>query len=176
MTHPVVKHCLVGAILALAATLPEFQSLRTSPEGLRLLADYEGCSLQPYQCSAGVWTDGIGNTSGVIPGKDITERQAAKGLMTNVQRVEQRLENCVLPAVPQQVYDALVSFAFNVGTTSACRSTLVRLINQQRWEEACRQLPRWIYVKGVINEGLKNRRLREMAWCLKGTEQEKKRE
>ncbi|OJL70287.1 lysozyme, partial [Escherichia coli] len=134
----------------------------------KLIADYEGCRLQPYQCSAGVWTDGIGNTSGVIPGKTITERQAAEGLISNVLRVERALERCVKQQSPQKVYDATVSFAFNVGTGNACSSTLVKLLNQRRWADACRQLPRWVYVKGVFNQGLDNRRAREMAWCLQG--------
>ncbi len=34
--------------------------------------------------------------------------------------------------------------------------------------DACRQLPRWVSVKGVFNQGLDNRRALEMAWCLKG--------
>ncbi|EFF2154097.1 lysozyme, partial [Escherichia coli] len=123
-----------------------FQQLHTSEEGLKLIADYEGCRLQPYQCSAGVWTDGIGNTSGVIPGKIITERQAAEGLISNVLRVERALERCVKQQPPQKVYDATVSFAFNVGTGNACSSTLVKLLNQRRWADACRQLPRWVYV------------------------------
>lgn len=160
MNPSIVKRCLVGAVLAIAATLPGFQQLHTSVEGLKLIADYEGCRLQPYQCSAGVWTDGIGNTSGVIPGKTITERQAAKGLISNVLRVERALERCVKQQPPQKVYDATVSFAFNVGTDNACSSTLVKLLNQRRWADACRQLPRWVYVKGVFNQGLDNRRAR----------------
>ena len=155
MNPSIVKRCLVGAVLAIAATLPGFQSLHTSVEGLKLIADYEGCRLQPYQCSAGVWTDGIGNTSGVVPGKTITERQAAQGLITNVLRVERALDKCVVQPMPQKVYDAVVS-------------TLVKLLNQRRWADACHQLPRWVYVKGVFNQGLDNRRAREMAWCLKG--------
>lgn len=113
-------------------------------------------------------TGGIGNTSGVTPGKTITERQAAQGLITNVLKVERALEKCVLQTMPQKVYDAVVSFAFNVGTGNACSSTLVKLLNQKRWADACRQLPRWVYVKGAFNQGLDNRRAREMAWCLKG--------
>ncbi|HDS4693177.1 TPA: lysozyme, partial [Klebsiella pneumoniae subsp. pneumoniae] len=27
---------------------------------------------------------------------------------------------------------------------------------------------RWVYVKGVFNPGLDNRRARELSWCLKG--------
>ncbi len=57
MNPSIVKRCLVGTVLAIAATLPGFQQLHTSVEGLKLIADYEGCRLQPYQCSAGVWTD-----------------------------------------------------------------------------------------------------------------------
>ena len=107
MNPSIVKRCLVGAVLAIAATLPGFQQLHTSVEGLKLIADYEGCRLQPYQCSAGVWTDGIGNTSGVIPGKTITERQAAEGLISNVLRVERALERCVKQQPPQKVYVCL---------------------------------------------------------------------
>lgn len=162
MNPSIVKRCLVGTVLAIAATLPGFQQLHTSVEGLKLIADYEGCRLQPYQCSAGVWTDGIGNTSGVIPGKTITERQAAEGLISNVLRVERVLERCVKQQPPQKVYDAVVSFAFNVGTGNACSSTLVKLLNQRRWADACRQLPRWVYVKGVFNQGLDTRR--EKSW------------
>ena len=154
MNPSIVKRCLVGTVLAIAATLPGFQQLHTSVEGLKLIADYEGCRLQPYQCSAGVWTDGIGNTSGVIPGKTITERQAAEGLISNVLRVERALKRCVKQQPPQKVYDATVSFAFNVGTGNACSSTLVKLLNQRRWADACRQLPRWVYVKGVFNQGI----------------------
>ena len=168
MNPSIVKRCLVGTVLAITATLPGFQQLHTSVEGLKLIADYEGCRLQPYQCSAGVWTDGIGNTSGVIPGKTITERQAAEELISNVLRVERALERCVKQQPPQKVYDSVVSFAFNVGTGNACSSTLVKLLNQRRWTDACRQLPRWVYVKGVFNQGLDNRRAREMAWCLQG--------
>lgn len=163
-----VKHCAVGAVLAVAATLPGFQLLHTSVEGLKLIADYEGCRLQPYQCSAGVWTDGIGNTSGVVPVRSITERQAAGTFIANVLRVENALARCVVVEVPRYVYDALVSFAFNVGTGNACGSTMVLRINQRRWAEACHQLPRWVYVRGVFNQGLENRRARELSWCLKG--------
>lgn len=168
MNLQTVKRCAVGVVLALAATMPGFQLLHTSVEGLRLIADYEGCRLQPYQCSAGKWTDGIGNTSGVVPGNSITERQAAGNFITNVLRTEAALARCVEVSMPQQVYDALVSLAFNVGTGNVCGSTMAALLQKGKWREACYQLPRWVYVKGVFNQGLDNRRGRELAWCLKG--------
>ena len=38
MSPSIVKRCLVGVVLAIAATLPGFQSLHTSVEGLKLIA------------------------------------------------------------------------------------------------------------------------------------------
>lgn len=163
-----VKRCSVAAVLALAALVPDFRLLHTSPEGLALIADLEGCRLRPYQCSAGVWTSGIGHTAGVAPRLDITEREAAANLVADVLNTERRLAVCAPVKMPQPVYDALVSFAFNVGTGAACRSTLVGFINRQQWPQACEQLSRWVYVNGVKNRGLENRRARERAYCRKG--------
>ena len=164
----IIKRCSVAAVLALAALMPDFRLLNTSPEGLALIADLEGCRLTPYQCSAGVWTSGIGHTAGVVPKGDITEQRAAENLVADVLNVEQRLAVCVPVDMPPRVYDSLVSFAFNVGTGAACRSTLVSFINRHQWWQACDQLTRWVYVNGTKNKGLENRRARERAYCVKG--------
>lgn len=165
---PIVKRCSVIVVLALAALMPEFNLLNTSREGLALISNLEGCRLRPYQCSAGVWTSGIGHTAGVVPKGDITERDAAKNLLADVLNVERRLAVCAPVDMPQAVYDAVVSFAFNVGTGAACRSTLIAFVKRGQWAQACDQLSRWVYVGGVKNKGLENRRERERAYCLKG--------
>jgi lysozyme len=158
----------VAAVLLLAVLVPDFRLLHTSQDGLALLADLEGCRLRPYQCSAGVWTSGIGHTAGVTPARDITEREAATNLVADVLGTERRLAVCAPVDMPQYVYDAVVSFAFNVGTGAACRSTLVYFLNEKKWKQACNQLPRWVYVRGVKSTGLENRRQRERDYCLKG--------
>ena len=56
-----------------------------------------------------------------------------------------------------------MSLAFNAGTGNGCSSKMVKLLNQSRWREACYQLPRWVYVKGMFDQGLDNRRVRELA-------------
>ncbi|MDZ7322987.1 lysozyme [Kosakonia sacchari] len=165
-----VKRCSAAAVLALAVLLPDFRLLKTSPQGLALIADLEGCRLRPYQCSAGVWTSGIGHTAGVIPTRDISEKEAASNLVADVLQVERRLAQCAPVAMPPQVYDAVVSFAFNVGSSAACRSTLVYFLNKKQWPKACDQLPRWVFIDGVRNQGLENRRQRERAWCLQGAQ------
>jgi len=166
--NSIVKRCAVGTVLALAALLPDYGHLHTSPQGLALIGDLEGCRLKPYQCSAGVWTSGIGHTAGVVPTRDITEREAAVNLVADVLKVEKALAVCAPVAMPQPVYDAVVSFSFNVGTGAACRSTLVSYLKRHQWWQACNELSRWVYVNGVRNPGLENRRTRERALCLKG--------
>ncbi|WP_312692692.1 lysozyme [Kosakonia sp.] len=163
-----VKRCSAAVVLALAALVPDFRLLHTSQQGLALIADLEGCRLRPYQCSAGVWTSGIGHTSGVTPKRDITEKEAAVNLVADVLHVERRLGDCITEPMPPQVYDAVVSFAFNVGAGAACRSTLAFFLNKKQWQQACDQLPRWVFIDGVRNRGLENRRQRERALCLQG--------
>lgn len=167
----IVKRCIAAVILTIAATLPSYQLLQTSPEGLRLIADYEGCQLTPYKCSAGVWTSGIGHTAGVKPGQTISERQAADNFVTDVLLVERRLAVCAPVKMPQSVYDSLVSLSFNVGAGAICRSTMVEFLKRQQWWQACNQLTRWVYIDGVKSAGLEKRRARELAWCIKGVGQ-----
>ena len=165
-----IKRCSAAAVLALAVVLPDFRLLKTSQQGLALIADLEGCRLRPYQCSAGVWTSGIGHTAGVTPTRDISEKEAAVNLVADVLQVERRLEQCVPVAMPPPVFDAVVSFAFNVGSGAACRSTLAFFLNKKQWQQACDQLPRWVFIKGVRNRGLEMRRQRERTRCLQGVQ------
>ncbi len=130
MQPSIVRRCAVAAVLAIAALLPQTPTLKTSAAGLALIADFEGCRLSAYQCSAGVWTNGIGHTAGVKPQTQISERQAAVNLVEDVMRVEKGIARCMPVAMPQPVYDAVVSFAFNVGVTAACKSTLAFFINK----------------------------------------------
>ncbi|WP_448309543.1 lysozyme [Pantoea sp. PGP6] len=162
------KRCGVAAVLVLAALLPQFKTLKTSEAGLALIANAEGCRTSPYQCSAGVWTNGIGHTEGVTPHSQVSERQAAVNLVYDVMRVERGIDVCMRSDMPQPVYDAAVSFAFNVGVNAACKSTFTRYINVQHWRHACNELKRWVFVKGVKNRGLENRRAIETAYCLRG--------
>ncbi|WP_447873246.1 lysozyme [Serratia fonticola] len=166
--NSIVKRCSALAILAIAMLLPQANHIKTSEQGLYLIADFEGCQLTPYQCSAGVWTQGVGHTAGVIPGKAITPVQAAENLLADIRRVESRMAACLPQQIPQATYDAVMAFAFNVGTGAACRSTLVYFLNHGQWQQACDQLPRWIYVNGVKNRGLERRRAAERELCLKG--------
>lgn len=63
---------------------------------------------------------------------------------------------------------AFTSFVFNVGSENFRKSKMLRLINQNRIDDACHELPRWVYAKGKKLQGLVNRRAAEMKLCLGG--------
>ncbi|PKB86806.1 glycoside hydrolase [Ewingella americana] len=164
----IVRRCSVAVVLLLALALPDHRMVKISDEGLALLTNLEGCRLNPYQDCGGVWTSGIGHTAGVKPAQAITEHIAAQNLIGDVLMTERAVDKCMRVAMPQPVYDAVVSFAFNVGTGAACRSTLAFFINKGEWAKACQQLPRWVFINGVKSDGLINRRSAELKHCLKG--------
>ncbi|TCQ89231.1 lysozyme [Rahnella sp. JUb53] len=164
----IVKRCSVAIVLALAALMPDYRLVKTSAEGLAIIANLEGCRLNPYQCSAGVWTSGIGHTAGVKPAQNITEQDAARNLIADIIMTERAVDKCMPVTMPQPVYDAVISLAFNIGTGAACNSRLANFIRHGEWSQACQQLPRWVYVNGVWNKGLNNRRAVELKHCMKG--------
>ncbi len=52
MQPSIVRRCTVAVVLAIVALLPQTPTLKTSAAGLALIADFEGCRLTAYQCSA----------------------------------------------------------------------------------------------------------------------------
>lgn len=98
-------------------------------------------------------TVGFGSTfrddgSPVRMGDTITPPQAVARTLAHIQKDETRLRQCVTAPVSQVEYDLLVGFAYQYGAVATCGSTLVRLINQRRYAEACEQYERWRFVAG----------------------------
>ena len=95
-------------------------NVKISKIGLDLIKSFEGCYLQAYKCPADVWTIGIGHT-GVVDGKTIHEgmkitQEKAEGLLSDCleKRYEPSVRNLGV-VLNQNQYDALLSFAYNLG-------------------------------------------------------------
>ena len=87
--------------------------------GLALIKQYEGCRLAAYRCAAGVWTIGYGHTAGVHSGMTITQAQADAYLQQDIAKFAGYVNNPAYVPITanlnQNQFDALVSFAFNLG-------------------------------------------------------------
>lgn len=91
--------------------------MTTSEKGLALIKQFEGCQLTAYKCPAGVWTIGWGHTGGVKQGQTITQAEADKLLREDLARFERSVEAYDhLYHWNQNEFDAMVSFAYNVGS------------------------------------------------------------
>lgn len=132
-----------------------------SQGGIDLIKRWEGFRTIAYQCSANVWTIGYGHTKGVKPGDRITKADAEVLLVEDIKAFERAVRHTVKVPLTQNQFDALVSFCFNVGANAFSKSTLVRLLNQSKYQDAANQFPRWNRAGGRVIKGLTNRRIAE---------------
>lgn len=144
------------------------RALQLTAVGLIALAGYEGYRAIPYQDQAGVWTDGFGNTHGVVPGKSVDVPQALNQLNKNTVSAQNAVNRCITSYMSDQTFSAFVSFTYNVGNDAFCKSTLVRKFNAGEKHKACEELLRWTRAGGQIRKGLMIRRDKERAMCLEG--------
>jgi lysozyme len=132
--------------------------------GLDLIKSFEGLKLRAYLCPAKVWTIGYGSTGPhVVPGKSINEAQADELLQDDLDRFEAAVTRLVTVPLTQNQYDALVSFAFNVGISALERSTLLKRVNAKLFDQARAEFAKWNRAGGRPLAGLTRRRAAEAA-------------
>ena len=133
----------------------------TSQNGIEFIKSFEGCVLKAYPDAVGIWTIGYGHTNRVTSGMTITAAQAESYLKSDLSKTENFVNSCVTIELSQNMFDALISFAFNVGNGALKRSTLLRKLNQGDTNGAAKEFDRWIYAGKKILPGLVKRRSAE---------------
>lgn len=149
-----------------------------SQNGTKLLAEWEGLRTEVYDDAAGLPTIGVGHLltqnerdTGRITIKGqavdyqqgLSEQQVLDLLAQDLERFEAAVNDGVQVALNQNQFDALVSFAFNVGRQAFKSSTLLKKLNQGLYDEVPAQLRRWNKAGGNVIQGLVNRREKEIA-------------
>lgn len=131
---------------------------------VELVKRFEGFRAKPYRCPAGVPTIGYGHTEGVSLADPPISREAAVAMLEKDLAVfaEGVLRQLTRP-VSQGQFDALVSFAYNVGLGNLQRSTLLRKLNAGDDAGAGKEFAKWTKAKGVELPGLVRRRAAERA-------------
>ena len=134
-----------------------------SKAGIQLTGRFEGCRLQAYPDTGGVWTIGYGHTHGVHPGMTCTLEQAEAWLREDIQAAADAVNRLVKISLKQTEFDALVDFVFNLGAGAFARSTMLKDINAGNFAAAALQFPLWDRDAGRVLAGLLHRRLTEEA-------------
>ena len=150
-----------------AATRTMVAALALSAAGLVGIANWEQFAPRTYADAVGVPTIGYGTTEGVKPGQTITPERALVKLLQHVDKDSAAaVRRCVTVPLFQHEFDAYVSLTYNVGSANFCNSTLVKLLNQGQYAQACEQILRWDRAGGRQLRGLTSRRQAERDTCM----------
>ena len=145
----------------------EWKEKTVNPVAEKLAKHFEGYSLPPYYCPAGVLTGGYGHAfrAGETV-RDLPEPEATEVLTQDLSDAElATYRHCpALLTEPEARAGAIIDFTFNLGVGRLQASTLRRRINQRNWPEAVRELRRWVYAAGRKLPGLVLRREAEAAY------------
>jgi lysozyme len=139
------------------------EAVSPSEACISLVKASEGCQLTAYRCPAGVWTIGYGHTKGVRQGQTITQDEADALLHEDLDDAAAQVRGMVTVPLTQGQFDALCDFVFNLGSGRLRDSTLLRLLNQGRYQEAAAQFRFWVLSSGKTLPGLVTRRAAERA-------------
>ena len=128
-----------------------------SPQCYQLIKQFEGLRLEAYLCAAGKVTIGWGHCKGVKLGDTINEAQAVTFLREDIANFESQLLkalNADAIEIKQCEFDALICFAFNLGSTNLVNSTLWHKLKSGDVAGASKQFTSWVYAKRKVT--LKN--------------------
>lgn len=140
----------------------------TGVNGIELIKKYEGFRSKPYMCPAGVPTIGYGAT--YYPNKErvrmtdpeVSEAQAVDMLKSMLKNYEAGVNRYVQRTLSQNQFDALVSFAYNLGVGALQKSTLLKKVNINPCDSAIKgEFNKWVRANGRVLSGLVKRRKEE---------------
>lgn len=148
--------------------------MKISENGLNLIKDFEGFSSTPYLCPAGIPTIGYGSTyhedgtKVTLKDKPITEERATELLEFVANKTfSENINKVVKVPLNQNQFDALVSFAYNIGNKNFNWSTLLKKLNLSDYIGASQEFGRWNQANGKILNGLVLRRQKEKELFLR---------
>ena len=132
--------------------------------GEKLIKQFESCKLTAYKAdkSEKYYTIGWGHY-GKDVGKNaiITQETADKLFLNDIKYFETSVNSCLKVKVTQSMFNALVSFTYNVGFSAFKNSTLLKYVNKKQFKKASNEFKKWNKCGGKVLKGLVKRRLLE---------------
>ncbi len=115
----------------------------------------------------GVNTICYGHIEGVKIGERKTKEQCMELLKQDLPKYDKQVKAAIHVPLPPQRYAAILSFTYNVGGGALKKSSVARHLNAGDVQKGCDALLLYVYANGKPIRGLKIRREKERAMCLR---------
>ena len=142
--------------------------MKTSQRGINLIKKYEGCRLTAYKpvATEKYWTIGYGHYGpDVAAGAVISQMQADLYLMLDLEKFEKKVSKYSKYNWTQNEFDALVSFAYNIGSIDQLTDN-----GKRTKQQIAAKIPAYNKAGGKVLAGLTKRRKEEQALFTEGLE------
>ena len=156
-----------------------YSARSVSSNGLAIIKEFEGFKAKAYRCPAGKWTIGYGTTdadkaitgTSIHPGLVISKEKATEWLRKSVDKKYGKNVNKFdhLYHWTQNEFDALVSFAYNIGSIDGLCAN-----GKRTKPQIAEKMLQYVHGGGRVLPGLVRRRKMERQLFLKGKSTGKK--
>lgn len=132
-----------------------------------LICGFEGCYTYAYRDPVGIPTICFGHIEGVQMGQRKTRQECKDLLQSDLPKYMAQVDRVIHVYMPPHRYAAITSFTYNVGEGTLRKSSVARDMNAGRTRQACDDLLKYVYARGIKLPGLVKRRQQERAECLR---------
>lgn len=143
---------------------------RVSRAAIELIKRFEGYRRNAAQLPDGRWTIGYGHTLTAREGAEVSEADAEALLVYDLIAVQHAVNESVYAPLTQNQFDALCSFAFNVGLDNFRRSQVLKRLNAGAHVQAACAMELWRKTdfegERIVLDALVRRRASEKALFL----------
>ena len=132
--------------------------------GEKLIKNFESCKLTAYKAdkSEKYYTIGWGHYgTDVKKGMKISKERANELFRNDIKYFETSVNSCLKVKVTQSMFNASVSFTYNVGFGAFKNSSLLKYVNKKQFKKASNEFKKWNKCGGKVLKGLVKRRLLE---------------
>ena len=144
--------------------------LTASRAALDLIASFEGFRARAAKTPDGRWTLGFGHVATAREGLSVSRAEAEDLLRWDLRPVEDMVRQSALTPLNQNQFDALVSFAFNIGVSNFATCDVLRYLNQGQPIAAALAMHAWrrarVNGRVLVIDALVRRRAAEAALFL----------
>lgn len=138
--------------------------MKLDKKGIKLIKSVEGCKLTAYKVHSNekYYTIGYGHYGAdVRKGEKISSKRATEILEQDLEKFEKVVNVTVRVPITQSMFNALVSFTYNVGAGALKSSTLIKYVNSKEYNKASNEFSKWTKCGNVVLTGLVKRRAKE---------------